>query len=77
MLLEGQSKCTMSIAIRYRYVAIALAVNMPGNSLIGGGGGIMIIAGLSGVFTPLATFLTIMIAVSPVPLAVVFLGLRF
>ena len=77
MLLEGQSKRTVSIAVRYRYVAIALAVNMPGNSIIGGGGGIMIVAGLSGIFTPLATFLTIVIAVSPVPLAVMFLGLRF
>lgn len=77
MLLEGQSKRTVSIAVRYRYVAIALAVNMPGNSIIGGGGGIMIVAGLSGIFTPPATFLTILIAVSPVPLAVMFLGLRF
>lgn len=77
MLLEGQSKRTLAVAVRYRYVAMALAVNMPGNSIIGGGGGIMIIAGLSGIFTPLATFLTVMIAVSPVPLAVLFLGLRF
>lgn len=77
MLLEGQSKRTVSIAVRYRYVAMALAVNMPGNSIIGGGGGIMIVAGLSRIFTSLATFLTIMIAVSPVPFAVLFLGLRF
>lgn len=77
MLLEGQSKRTVSFAVRYRYVAMALAVNMPGNSIIGGGGGIMIVAGMSGIFTPLATFLTIMIAVSPVPLAVLFLSLTF
>lgn len=77
MLLEGQSKRTVSVAVRYRYVAMALAVNMPGNSLIGGGGGIMIIAGLSGIFAPLATLLTIIIAASPVPLAVIFMGLRF
>ena len=77
MLLEGQSKRAVSIAVRYRYLAIALAINMPGNSIIGGGGGIMMIAGLSGIFTPLATFLTVVIAVSPVPLAVLFLGLRF
>ncbi len=77
MLLEGQSKRAVSIAVRYRYIAMALIVNMPGNSIIGGGGGIMIIAGLSGIFTPLATFLTVVIAVSPVPLAVLFLGLRF
>lgn len=77
MLLDGQSKRTVDIAVRYRYVAMALAVNVPGNSLIGGGGGIMILAGLSGLFTPLATFVTIVIAVSPVPLAVLFLGLSF
>ena len=77
MLLEGQSKRAVSIAVRYRYLAIALAVNMPGNSIIGGGGGIMMIAGLSGIFAPLATFLTVVIAVSPVPLAVLFLGLQF
>jgi hypothetical protein len=35
----------------------------------------MMMAGLSGIFAPLPTFLTIAIAVSPVPLAVMFLGL--
>lgn len=77
MLLDGQSTRTVQMALRYRYVAMAVAVNMPGNSLIGGGGGIMMLAGLSGIFTPLATIVTIIIAVSPVPLAVLFLGLRF
>lgn len=75
MLLEGQSKRAVRLALRYRYVALALAVNTPGNSVIGGGGGIMIMAGLSGIFTPLTTFLTVALAVSPVPLAVMFLGL--
>ncbi len=77
MLLEGQSKRVLRLALQYRYLAMAVAVNTPGNSIIGGGGGIMIIAGLSGIFTPLATFLTVMLAVSPVPLAVIFLGLQF
>ncbi|GIT85981.1 hypothetical protein [Roseobacter sp. OBYS 0001] len=77
MFLEGQSKRAVSTTLQYRYVALAVAVNMPGNSLIGGGGGIMIVAGLSGIFAPFATFLTILIAVSPVPLAVMFLGLQF
>jgi hypothetical protein len=76
LLLEGQSKRTLRLAVRYRYIAMALAVNTPGNSLIGGGGGIMMIAGLSGFFSPLATFLTVVFAVSPVPLAVIFLGLQ-
>ena len=62
--------------MRHFHVALALAVNAPSNSIIGGGGGIVMMAGPSGIFLPLATFLTVMIAVSPVPLAVMFLGLR-
>ncbi len=77
ILLEGQSKRYLPLALRYRYVALAVALNTPGNSIIGGGGGIMILAGLSGIFTPLSTFVTILIAVSPVPLAVFYLGLGF
>jgi hypothetical protein len=77
MLLDGQSARALRLAVRYRYVALAVAVNTPGNSVIGGGGGIMLMAGLSGIFSPLATFATIALAVSPVPLAMVFFGLRF
>jgi len=77
MLLQGQSARALRLAIRYRYVALALAVNTPGNSVIGGGGGIMLMAGLSGIFSPLATVATIALSVSPVPLAMVFFGLRF
>ena len=77
LLLDGQSKRVLSLAVRYRYLALAIAVNTPGNSIIGGGGGLMMIAGLSGIFTPLSTFLTVILAVSPVPLAVIFLGLQF
>jgi hypothetical protein len=62
------------MALRHRYIALALVVNVPGNSVIGGGGGIMMMAGLSGIFTPAQTFLTVAIAVSPVPLAILFLG---
>lgn len=76
MLLDGQSPRILRLAIRYRYVALALAVNTPGNSVIGGGGGIMLVAGLSGLFSPLATFVSIAVAVSPVPLAVAYLGLQ-
>ncbi|PUB11023.1 hypothetical protein [Yoonia sediminilitoris] len=54
--------------LRYRYIALALAVNMPGNIVIGGGGGIALMAGLSRMFTPVSFLLTILIAVLPVPL---------
>lgn len=77
VLLQGRSEKSLQIGLRYRYAALALAVNTPGNSIIGGGGGIMMMAGLSGIFSPLATFVTIILAVSPVPLAVLFFGLQF
>lgn len=77
LLLGGQPKRALHLGLRYRYVALAVAINTPGNSLIGGGGGIMLMAGLSGVFSPLATLITVALAVSPVPLAVIFLGLEF
>ena len=76
LFLTGQPKRAVNLALRYRYLALAMAVNTPGNSVIGGGGGIMMMAGLSGIFSPLATLLTIAIAVSPVPIAVLFLGLN-
>ncbi|MBJ3764552.1 hypothetical protein ILP92_17595 [Maribius pontilimi] len=76
MLLQGQSGSVLRFALRHRYIALALAVNTPGNSIIGGGGGIMMLAGLSGIFSPVFTLLTVALAVSPVPFAVAFFGLR-
>ena len=75
LLLEGAPPRIIALALRHRYVALALAVNTPGNAVIGGGGGIMMLAGLSGLFAPLPTALAIMIAVSPVPIAVMLIGL--
>jgi len=74
MLLDGAPPRTVGLALRHRYVALALVVNVPGNAMIGGGGGIMMMAGLSGIFAPLPTFLAIAIAVSPVPLVIMLLG---
>lgn len=74
ILLEGSPPRTLALALRHRYLALALSVNIPGNAVIGGGGGIMIMAGLSGLFSPLPTALTIAIAVAPVPLAVMLFG---
>jgi hypothetical protein len=75
LLLEGAPPRLVGRALRHRYITLALAVNTPGNALIGGGGGIMLMAGMSGLFAPFQTFLAIVIAVSPVPLAVMLLGL--
>lgn len=54
--------------IRFRYLGLVLLLNTPGSSVIGGGGGIAMIAGLSGLFSIRATALSIALAVAPVPL---------
>ena len=58
----------IKVLLRYRYVAVALALNMPGNVIFGSGGGIALMAGLSRLFEPLPFLLTVLLAVLPVPL---------
>jgi hypothetical protein len=60
--------------LRHRYVALAIVLNLPGNALLGGGGGIGLFAGTSGLFRYPAYLLTVAIAASPIPLAVWLLG---
>ena len=74
LLLEGAPPKTVGLALRHRYIALAVIVNVPGNAMIGGGGGIMMMAGMSGIFAPVQTLLAIAIAVSPVPIMVMLLG---
>lgn len=74
LLLDGSPPKLVHLALRHRYIALALLVNTPGNAVIGGGGGIMMMAGMSGIFAPVQTFIAIAIAVSPVPIAVMVFG---
>lgn len=62
------------IAVDYRYVTIALLVNLPGSIAIGGGGGIMMLAGLTRLFHTGWMILTLIFAILPIPLAVWVLG---
>ena len=63
--------------LRYRYIALAIVINLPGNILLGGGGGIAMIAGISKLYSVSGFLVTITIAVSPVPLAVSIFGHEF
>jgi hypothetical protein len=56
--------------VRFRYLLLAVLINIPGNSVIGGGGGIAMVAGLSGLFRLPAALLTLALATAPVPLMV-------
>lgn len=59
---------------RARYLTLGVLLNLPGNALLGGGGGLMLMAGLSRVFDPRLTMLTISLAVLPVPLVIWWVG---
>ena len=62
------------VLLKNRYVALALLINLPGNFLIGGGGGIAMVAGLSRLFSVVGFVATVAIAVLPVPLAAYLFG---
>jgi hypothetical protein len=64
----------LTILLRYRYLALAVALNVPGNFLIGGGGGIALFAGVSRLYSIPGYLLTIAISVAPVPIAVLVFG---
>jgi hypothetical protein len=53
--------------VEHRYLAIAVVFNLPGNALIGGGGGIGMLAGMSALFPFPRYLLTVSLAVAPVP----------
>ena len=54
--------------LRYRFAMLIVALNLPGNSLVGGGGGIGLLVGFSRLFSLPEYVLAVAIAVSPVPL---------
>ncbi|MCO4849127.1 MAG: hypothetical protein KC448_14305 [Yoonia sp.] len=54
--------------LRHRYLLLAVALNTPGNSLLGGGGGLAFVAGASRLFPFWLFLVTVICAVAPVPL---------
>lgn len=70
LLVEQSPTRVLSALIRHRFVALAVVLNVPGNVVIGGGGGIALIAGMSRLFPLTAYSVTILIAVAPVPLVI-------
>lgn len=70
-LLERESPPGMlSRLVRYHVPALALLLNVPGNVLIGGGGGIAMLAGMTRLLAFPVYLLTVAIAVAPIPLLV-------
>jgi hypothetical protein len=58
--------------VNHRYLMLAACLNLPGNSVIGGGGGIALLCGLSGRFRWTGFVTTILLATAPIPILVFF-----
>lgn len=74
LLLSNAPAKIVPVLIRYRYIAVAVALNIPGNAVIGGGGGISLMAGMSRLFSFPGFLMTLAIAVSPVPILILIYG---
>lgn len=68
LLMERAPARVVPFLLRHRYLAIMALFNIPGNSLVGGGGGIAFTAGLSGLFTLPRYLAAVAIAISPLPI---------
>lgn len=62
--------------LRHRYFTLMLAINLPGNIVLGGGGGLALMAGMSRMFSIHRYILMIGIAIAPIPLVLVIFGDR-
>ena len=66
-LLSRTSNRWTNAMLRYRYLALGLVLNLPGNAIIGGAGGIGMIAGMSRMFRFSGYVLLVAVATTPVP----------
>jgi len=73
-LLSKAPRYFVPFFLRNRYLSLAILFNLPGNFLIGGGGGIAMVAGVSGLYSIPGFITTVLIAVSPLPLAILIFG---
>lgn len=73
-LLGHGSPWAVRFLVQHRYLAVAIALNTPGNLLIGDGGGIALAAGFSRLFSLSWFALTVAVAVAPVPIVVLLAG---
>jgi hypothetical protein len=62
---------TVPALMTHRYLFLALLLNLPGNALIGGGGGIGMMAGMSRLYSFTAYFFLICVAILPGPTLVI------
>lgn len=74
-LLNIRSSRIVPFLLRHRYIALMAAINLPGNALIGGGGGISFISGFIRIYSFFGFLIAVTLAVAPVPLIAMLVGL--
>jgi hypothetical protein len=68
VLLQTAPSKIVPFLLEHRYLMIAFILNLPGNALIGGGGGIGLIAGMSKLYSFPRYLLLVSLAITPLPL---------
>ncbi|MBT3226180.1 MAG: hypothetical protein HN580_15555 [Deltaproteobacteria bacterium] len=68
------SKTSRHLLPNSRYIILAILINLPGNTIIGGGGGIALLCGMNRSFSWKGFIVTIALAISPLPI-LLFMGL--
>lgn len=67
-MMQGVSKKFAVTLLKYRYLGVIALLNIPGNAVIGGGGGIAFMSGVTGVFSAKGFAISAIIGVMPYPL---------
>ncbi len=74
LLNKKAPKKVAPFLLKHRYLTIAAILNLPGNALVGGGGGIGLVVGMSRVVPFYKYFLVVLVSVLPVPLCIYLKG---
>jgi len=73
-LMARSPRRWIALLLRHRYLALAVILNLPGNAVIGGAGGIGMIAGMSRAY-PFSRFVMLMaLSTLPVPVFLILTG---
>ncbi|MDK9556971.1 hypothetical protein QQF73_04980 [Marinobacter sp. M216] len=75
-LMEKSPRRLVPWLLRHRYLTLMLAINLPGNVVLGGGGGLALMAGMSKLFSFHRYLLMLAVAISPIPLLLMVFGDR-
>jgi hypothetical protein len=72
--VDGTEPRWLQLLLRHRHLALAVTLNMPGNAIIGGAGGIGMLAGMSGALGFVRYTLVVAAATTPVPIFLLLSG---